>query len=63
MYDGSSLINHGINIKEPFVFVAVNYRVAGWGFMPGAEIKADGSGNLGLRDQVSWLLYPATSII
>ncbi|KAH7025071.1 carboxylesterase [Microdochium trichocladiopsis] len=62
MYDGSSLVNYGVSIGEPFVFVAVNYRVAGWGFMPGKEIKADGSGNLGLRDQRMGLEWVADNI-
>ncbi|GKT95810.1 sterol esterase precursor [Colletotrichum tofieldiae] len=34
MYDGTSLVQHGVDISKPFVFVAVNYRVAGFGFMP-----------------------------
>ncbi|KXJ86575.1 carboxylesterase [Microdochium bolleyi] len=62
MYDGSSLIKHGISIGEPFIFVAVNYRVAGWGFMPGKELKAEGSGNLGLRDQRMGLEWVADNI-
>lgn len=36
---------------QPFIFVAVNYRVAGFGFMPGKEILANGSANAGLLDQ------------
>jgi carboxylesterase type B len=34
MYDGSSLVSNAINGGKPFVFVAVNYRVGGFGFMP-----------------------------
>ncbi|CAH0059322.1 unnamed protein product [Clonostachys solani] len=33
---------------QPCIFVAVNYPVGGFGSMPGAEILADGSANLGL---------------
>ncbi|KAJ1322990.1 acetylcholinesterase [Microdochium nivale] len=62
MYDGSSLVKHGVSIGEPFIFVAVNYRVAGWGFLPGKEIKADGAGNLGLRDQRMGLEWVADNI-
>ncbi|KAJ8123636.1 hypothetical protein ONZ43_g461 [Nemania bipapillata] len=51
MYDATSLILNGISQKKPFVFVAVNYRVGGFGFMPGKEILADGAANLGLLDQ------------
>ncbi|KAI0116407.1 sterol esterase [Nemania sp. FL0031] len=51
MYDGSGLILNGVSQKKPFIFVSVNYRVGGFGFMPGKEILADGAGNLGLLDQ------------
>lgn len=44
------------------MFVAVNYRVAGFGFMPGAEILADGSANLGLLDQRMGLEWVADNI-
>lgn len=36
---------------KPIVYVQVNSRVAGFGFMPGKELAAEGSTNLGLRDQ------------
>ncbi|KAH7248443.1 lipase [Fusarium solani] len=62
MYDGTSLINHGIDIKEPFIFVAVNYRVAGFGFMPGKEILEEGSSNLGLLDQRMGLEWVSDNI-
>lgn len=51
MYDAEDLLTQGIDQGQPFVFVAVNYRVAGFGFMPGKEILADGAANIGLLDQ------------
>ncbi|TGJ82189.1 hypothetical protein E0Z10_g6579 [Xylaria hypoxylon] len=51
MYDATGLILNGIVQKKPFVFVSVNYRVGGFGFLPGKEILADGAANLGLLDQ------------
>jgi carboxylesterase type B len=51
MYDGSNLVSSGVAMGKPFIFVAVNYRVGGFGFMPGKEILADGSANAGLLDQ------------
>jgi carboxylesterase type B len=51
MYDGANFVQDSITDGQPIVFVAVNYRVGGFGFMPGAEILADGSSNLGLLDQ------------
>ncbi|KAH6999626.1 Alpha/Beta hydrolase protein [Ilyonectria destructans] len=62
MYDGGSLLGTGIDQDQPFIFVAVNYRVAGFGFMPGAEILADGSANLGLLDQRMGLEWVADNI-
>ena len=40
MYDGSSLVSNAVAGGKPFIFVAVNYRVGGFGFMPGKEILA-----------------------
>ncbi|KAI0385457.1 sterol esterase [Hypomontagnella monticulosa] len=51
MYDASSLISNGVDQGKPFVFVAVNYRVGGFGFLAGKEILADRASNLGLLDQ------------
>lgn len=51
MYDGEDILTQAIAQNQPFVFVAVNYRVAGFGFLPGKEILADGAANLGLLDQ------------
>ncbi|KAF7557968.1 hypothetical protein G7Z17_g241 [Cylindrodendrum hubeiense] len=62
MYDGTSLVNYGVEIGQPFVFVAVNYRVAGFGFMPGKEIQDDGAGNVGLLDQRMGLEWVADNI-
>ena len=62
MYDGSGLVNYGVEIGKPFVFVAVNYRVAGFGFMPGKELQDEGSGNAGLLDQRMGLEWVADNI-
>jgi carboxylesterase type B len=51
MYDGASLVADSITQGKLIIFVGVNYRVGGFGFLPGSEILADGSGNLGLLDQ------------
>ncbi|PSR99246.1 extracellular lipase [Coniella lustricola] len=62
MYDPSSLLSQAIDQDQPFIFVAVQYRVGGFGFMPGAEILADGSANLGLLDQRMGLEWVADNI-
>lgn len=62
MYDPASLLSQGIDQDQPFIFVSVNYRVAGFGFMPGKEILEDGSANLGLLDQRMGLEWVADNI-
>ncbi|CBX98811.1 hypothetical protein IAQ61_007573 [Plenodomus lingam] len=62
MYDGSSLVTESVAQGKPIIFVAVNYRVGGFGFMPGKEILADGSANLGLLDQRLGLEWVADNI-
>jgi carboxylesterase type B len=47
---------------QPFIFVAVNYRVGAWGFLPGKEILEEGSGNAGLLDQRMGLEWVADNI-
>ncbi|KAI1262278.1 alpha/beta-hydrolase [Xylariaceae sp. FL1019] len=51
MYNGADLILNGIAREQPFIYVAVNYRVAGFGFLAGKEILAANASNLGLLDQ------------
>ncbi|KAI0142285.1 sterol esterase [Hypoxylon sp. NC0597] len=51
MYDASSLISNGVDQGKPFIFVSVNYRTGGFGFLGGKEVLADGASNLGLLDQ------------
>ena len=50
-YDGSALVTKSIDQDLPIIYVAVNYRVGGFGFMPGKEILDDGDANIGLLDQ------------
>jgi triacylglycerol lipase len=61
-YDGSSLVSSAIGTNMPMIFVAVNYRLGGFGFMPGKEILQDGSANLGLLDQRLSLQWVADNI-
>ncbi|KAM0257448.1 hypothetical protein ACHAQJ_004395 [Trichoderma viride] len=61
-YDGTSLLATAISQGQPFIYVAVNYRVAGFGFLPGAEILKNGSANVGLLDQRMGLQWVADNI-
>ncbi|KAF2686757.1 lipase 3 precursor [Lentithecium fluviatile CBS 122367] len=62
MYDGTSLVAESVSQGKPIIFVAVNYRVGGFGFLPGKEILKDGSANLGLLDQRLGLKWVADNI-
>jgi carboxylesterase type B len=62
MYDGASLIKESVAQGKPIIFVAVNYRVSEFGFLPGKEILADGSANLGLLDRRLGLEWTADNI-
>lgn len=62
MYEGGPLVSNAIDMGKPYIFVAVNYRVAGFGFMPGQEILRDGAANLGLLDQRMGLEWVADNI-
>ncbi|KAH8816695.1 lipase 3 precursor [Xylogone sp. PMI_703] len=61
-YDGTSIVSDSMTMGKPIIFVAVNYRVGGFGFLPGKEILADGSANLGLLDQRLGLQWVADNI-
>ncbi|KXN88427.1 Lipase 4 [Leucoagaricus sp. SymC.cos] len=50
-YDGSGVVSRSIDMGQPIVFVSMNYRVTGFGFLASKEVKAAGVGNLGLQDQ------------
>ncbi|KAI6380811.1 hypothetical protein MCOR25_001485 [Pyricularia grisea] len=62
MYSGTPILERAMKQGQPFVFVAVNYRTGGFGFMPGAEILAEGSANAGLLDQRLGLEWVADNI-
>lgn len=62
MYDGVPWVQESINLGEPIILVTVNYRVGGFGFLPGKEVAADGSANLGLLDQRLGLQWVADNI-
>lgn len=62
MYDGTSLVADSVAQGKPIIFVAVNYRVGGFGFLPGKEVLADGAANLGLLDQRLGLQWVADNI-
>ncbi|KAJ1325183.1 acetylcholinesterase [Microdochium nivale] len=62
MYDGRGLVLNSVAQGKPFIFVAVNYRTGGFGFLAGKEVLADGASNLGLLDQRMGLEWVADNI-
>ncbi|TFK27702.1 carotenoid ester lipase [Coprinopsis marcescibilis] len=48
---GGDTVTRSIRMYNPVVFVSMNYRLSGFGFMASKEVKAAGVGNLGLHDQ------------
>lgn len=62
LYDGTNFVSASMDLGMPIVFVAMNYRLGGFGFMPGSEILKDGSSNLGLLDQRLALEWVADNI-
>lgn len=61
-YDGTSLIQRSVTIGKPVIYVAVNYRVSGFGFLAGDKLAGEGNTNLGLRDQRLGLQWVADNI-
>ncbi|KAF8630270.1 hypothetical protein AX17_005456 [Amanita inopinata Kibby_2008] len=50
-YNGGEIVSRSISLGEPVIYVSMNYRLTGFGFLGGKEVKAAGVGNLGLHDQ------------
>ncbi|KAK3191602.1 hypothetical protein K4F52_002417 [Lecanicillium sp. MT-2017a] len=61
-YDATQFLETAVAQGQPFVFVAVNYRLNGFGFLAGKEILDAGSANLGLLDQRMGMEWVADNI-
>ncbi|TFK85029.1 carotenoid ester lipase precursor [Polyporus arcularius HHB13444] len=62
VYNATAIVQRSIDLEEPVIFVAVNYRLNVFGFLGGKEIKDAGLGNLGLQDQRAALRWVNTFI-
>lgn len=54
--DGTTLVEKGAAMGQPFIFVSIQYRLGAFGFLSGKEMV--GNANLGLRDQrlaIQWV--------
>ncbi|KAF2855752.1 carotenoid ester lipase-like protein precursor [Plenodomus tracheiphilus IPT5] len=57
-YNMSFLVQDSVNIGAPIIGVTINYRISGFGFLPGRAVRQAGVANLGLHDQrlaLSWI--------
>ncbi|KAK5134347.1 hypothetical protein LTR08_006527 [Meristemomyces frigidus] len=61
-YDASNFISKSVSLGKPVIYVAVNYRLGGFGFLAGSDLASEGSTNLGLRDQRLGLQWVAENI-
>ncbi|TBU41183.1 alpha/beta-hydrolase [Dichomitus squalens] len=50
-YDGTPIVKRSIELGEPVIYVSLNYRLNGFGFLASKEVKEAGVGNLGMQDQ------------
>ncbi|KAJ4249865.1 hypothetical protein NW762_012208 [Fusarium torreyae] len=62
IYDGTQIVNFASSMGKPIIFVAANYRLGAFGFLPGKEVKEAGVGNLGLLDQRQAMKWVADNI-
>ncbi len=60
--DFTYFVNRSIDLQHPVIVVQANYRVASFGFLGGKQLQAEGSTNLGLRDQRFALEWVADNI-
>ncbi len=56
MYDGGLIVDRSQDLSLPVIYVSMNYRLTGFGFLGGQEIKDAGVGNLGLQDRKAPLI-------
>lgn len=61
-YDASELISTSVAQGKDIIYVSVNYRIGGFGFLAGKEILKDGSSNIGNLDQRLGLQWVADNI-
>ncbi|KAI9726851.1 MAG: hypothetical protein M1834_001487 [Cirrosporium novae-zelandiae] len=57
-YNGTALVQHSVSIGQPVIYVGINYRLNGFGFMYSSVLKDANVLNLGLKDQylaLSWV--------
>ncbi|KAG6816185.1 hypothetical protein H0H87_008012 [Tephrocybe sp. NHM501043] len=61
-YDGTTIVSRSVDLKSPVIYVSMNYRLSGFGFLASKEVGDAGVGNLGLHDQRLALQWVQTYI-
>lgn len=61
-YDGTAIVLKSVEMGEPVIFVAANYRLNAFGYLQGKQMQAEGITNLGMRDQRKALEWVAENI-
>ncbi|CCH44433.1 Liver carboxylesterase [Wickerhamomyces ciferrii] len=51
-YNGSFIVQNSVDMGKPIIFVSINYRLNGFGFLNSKEIVDKKWTNIGLRDQI-----------
>lgn len=62
LYNADAMLSKAKLLNEPLIFVAINYRLSSFGFLPGGDLSEEGNTNLGLRDQRAALQWIAENI-
>jgi carboxylesterase type B len=62
LYNGTALVQHSIATKQPIIYVGINYRLAGFGFLSSPALQEAGVSNLGLKDQLVALQWVQKNI-
>ena len=53
--DGGGIVQRSIRMGTPIIFVSMNYRLSGLGFLASEEVRAARVGNLGMEDRMYFL--------
>nr|CAA46807.1 triacylglycerol lipase [Limtongozyma cylindracea] len=62
IFPPAQMVSKSVLMGKPIIHVAVNYRLASFGFLAGPDIKAEGSSNAGLKDQRLGMQWVADNI-
>ncbi|KAE8168655.1 carotenoid ester lipase-like protein precursor [Aspergillus tamarii] len=61
-YNMSFLVQESVRMGTPIIGVSFNYRLSGFGFLPGRAVNESGVANLGLYDQRKALVWVQENI-